>query len=225
MHPPAPFRGCGMADCKIRSCMRDVLHAGLVPRRIFSDKRFHRRYRELPAMPPRAPGGSMGWTERCDTPWALTVPSGAAVALAARHLAPTTHRAAAASAPPERTRVPRCRRCRIGSSFATKWTRPVASDAACHAHTRRPSRFKTTLFVFTVVIPAQHARIARECEERHGIGRSDAASKCMLARTFRIGEPTSHLHLPVLVARAARSTVTVSTVPSRWSTCVSSGSR
>ena len=93
-------------------------------------------------MPPRAPGGSMGWTERCDTPWALTVPSGAAVALAARHLAPTTHRAAAASAPPERTRVPRCRRCRIGTSFPAKWTRPVASDAACHAHTRRPSDSK-----------------------------------------------------------------------------------
>ena len=93
-------------------------------------------------MPPRAPGGSMGWTERCDTPWALTVPSGAAVALAARHLAPTTHRAAAASAPPERTRVPRCRRCRIGTSFPAKWTRPVASDVACHAHTRRPSDSK-----------------------------------------------------------------------------------
>lgn len=93
-------------------------------------------------MPPRASGGSMGWTERCDTPWALTVPSSAAVALAARHLAPPRHRAAAASAPPERAWVPWCRRCRIGTSFPAKWTRPVASDAACHAHTRRPSDSK-----------------------------------------------------------------------------------
>ena len=73
--------------------------------------------------------------------------------------------------------------------------------------------------------PARHARIARECEERRGIGCSDAGNMCMLARTFRLGEPTSPLHVPVLVARAASSTVTVSTVPSRLSACVSSGSR
>ena len=44
-----------------------VLHAGLVPRRSFSDKQLHRHHIEAPAMPPRVSAGPMGWAERCGT--------------------------------------------------------------------------------------------------------------------------------------------------------------
>ena len=82
-------------------------------------------------MPPRGPVGSMGWADRPDTPWALTVPSRAAVAPAARILAPPRQGVDTTTSPRERAMPLWCRRCRFASSFAAKTKCSAASQVLC----------------------------------------------------------------------------------------------
>ena len=120
----------------------DVLHAGVVPRCSFPDKQLYRHHNEVPAMPPRASAGPMGWVERCDTLRARARTLGRSRCARRTVLAPPVHSAPMARAPRVRTMALLCRRCRIGSSFPGILTRPAASDIVCDAHTRRGSDSK-----------------------------------------------------------------------------------